>query len=337
LPGIAYATTTGIYTRSGNAAPAELVALPAGTALSPQLTWSGDGRWLGWFSGPVTGTGQVHVTDTQTRVTHSWPCTSCTMAGAFAGGRFFAGGLGGLTSYPQGGGPPSKVSVPGLPPLWDKFEVLAGTAHDASVLFWAGGPSGGGLYETTPSGAARLVSQLPVAGAPFGGGLVAGLGSIAISPDRTVVAYACNYDGSDPGEPSDSVTIVNLATGKATTTGLPKNPVHPLRISAIWMDSAGTAYATAWPQPASAQGSVPKATVTPHQYRLGNGQWTDTGARNTVAAEGGHGWTVTLEQPPTISDYGPLVAPGRLVATRGARHVAIADNVATFSWIPSGP
>jgi hypothetical protein len=156
---------------------------------------------------------------------------------------------------------------------------------------------------------------------------------IALSPDRKTLAYECNVLGGDTGEPSDGVTIVNLATGAATTEALPDDPVHPLRISAVWMDSAGTVSAIAWPQPGNGA-VVPRSAVTPHRYRLDNGHWTDAGARNVLAAGGGHGWMVTVEQPAAIIGYSPA-RPGRLVATLGTRPVTLAGNVTAFLWSPA--
>jgi hypothetical protein len=333
LPGITYATATGIYTRAGNGAPDELAALPAGTG-AYTFAWSADGRWLGWLSGAAaTATTQVHITDTRSRVTRAWSCAGCR-GGAFADGHLIVANGVTLTAYPQGGGAPATLRLsgpafPGLP------EVLASTPHDASALFFAGDDRGGALYQATLSGAVTVVSRLSLAAAP-GGDRPLGDALVAISPDRKTLGYECNILGGDSGEPSDGVTIVNLATGEASTEALPDDPVHPLRISAVWVDSAGQVHAIAWPQPGDGKGAVPEVNVAPHEYRLGNGHWTDAGARNTVAAGGANGWTVTLEQPATISDYNPAAAPGRLVATLGSRQVTIAENVTSFSWNPAG-
>jgi serine/threonine-protein kinase len=329
LPSLAYATTTGIYTRAGNAAPDQLVALPTGAG-AYNFAWSWDGRWLGWFSGSVgTGTRQVHITDTRSRVTHAWLCPDCS-AGAFAGGSLIVGTVGtAFAAYPETGGPPVQASLHG-PAVTGIGEILASTPHDAAVLFFSGDEKGGALYETTASGAVTRVSSLSVAAAPGGDRAQGDAALIALSPDRKELAYGCNLLGGDTGESSDGVTIVDLATGNATTEPLPDDPLHPLRISAVWVDGTDKVYAIAWPQPGN-KAVVPKASVTPHQYRLDNGHWTDTGARNAVAAGGVNGWTAVLEQSPSIIDYSPP-APGRLVASLGTRQVTIADNVTTFSW-----
>jgi hypothetical protein len=329
LPGIAYATTTGIYARAGNSAPEELAALPAGTQAA-SFAWSWDGRWLGWLSGPVTaGISQVHITDTTSRRTRSWPCAGCS-AGAFANGHLLVDAGSSLMAYPEAGGPPTPVSLSG-PALPGRQEILASTPGDAGVLFFAGDERGGALYETTLAGVVTLASRLSVAAGPGDDRAAPGsAGLTAISPDRKVLAYWCNVLGGDTGEPSDGVTIVDLATGQAKTEPLPANQVHPLRISAVWVDGADRVYAIAWPQPGNAV-TVPKAAVTPHQYRLDNGHWTDTGARNTEAAGGGNGWIATLAQPSSVIDFSPL-QPGRLVATLGGRQVVIADGVTAFSW-----
>jgi serine/threonine-protein kinase len=335
LPSIAYATTTGIYTRAGNAAPDQLAALPAGTAAS-NFAWSWDGRWLGWLSGSAaTGAGQVHITDIKTGRTHSWPCAGC-LGEAFADGHLVVGGQASLTAYPEDGGSPVPVSlsgpaVPGLP------DILASTPRDASVLFFAGDEKGGALYEVTLSGTVTRVSSLPVAAAPGGDRARGDAALVAISPDRKILAYECNVLGGDLSESSDGVTIVDLATGKASTQALPGDPLHPLRISAVWVDSAGTAYAIAWHQPgnASVTGVIPRQAVVPHQYRLGDGHWTDTGARDIVAAGGGNGWLALLEQPASIISYSPR-EPGQLVAVLGTRQMTIAANVTTLAWAPSG-
>jgi tRNA A-37 threonylcarbamoyl transferase component Bud32 len=330
LPPIAYATTTALYARSGTVAPGVLASLPPGAQAS-EFTWSSDGRWLGWFSGPASkATDQVHITDTTARETHSWPCASCSV-GAFQDGHLLVSGnvQGTLTAFPEDGGPPATISLSG-PAMSGTPQILTSTPHDASVLFFAGDDVSGALYETALSGEVRLVSRLPFPAGPGGDRVLGGAGLIATSPDGTILAYGGNYLGGDIGQGSDCVTIVNLVTGVASITRLPADPVQPLRISAVWVDGTGTAYATAWHQPGIATG-VLQAAVIPHQYRLDNGHWVDTGPRNDASAVGRSGWLAILEEPPTIISYRPQ-GPGHLVATLGVRQIDIASNVTAFAW-----
>jgi serine/threonine-protein kinase len=343
LPGIAYATTTAVYARTGTAAPDKLASLPAGMQAS-QFAWSYDGQWLGWFSGPAgKPADQVHVTNARTRVTHTWPCANCT-AGAFSGGQLLvnpqSGSAGGtLTALPEDGGPATTVTLSGpvVPASASGApEVIASTPHDASVLFFRGSELGGALYEATPSGAAKPITQRLFPIAPGGDRDYGGTGLIAISPDKTILAYGGNGLGGDTGEGSDWVTVVNLVTGAVTSAELPVDKVQPLRVSAVWVDSSHGVHATAWHQPGTGNGAVPVATVTPHQYRLDNGKWVDAGPANVVAAGGPDGWTAVLEQPAeaTVSVTNSQ-EPGQLVADLGTRQVALAANVTAFAWTPA--
>jgi hypothetical protein len=333
LPAIAYATTTALYLRSGVTAADELAPLPPGTRAS-QFTWSWDGRWLGWFSGPANqATDQVHLTDTKTRVTHTWPCASCAV-GAFQGDSLLVGGQASLTAYPEDGGPPATVNLPGSALIGSAPEVLTSTPHDASVLYFTGTDISEALYEATSTGAVKLVSTLPLLNGPGDDRVAGGAGLIGLSPDGTILAYGGNFLGGDLGEGSDKVTVVNLVTGTVSTTRLPADPTHPLRVAAVWVDSDHTVYATAWHQPGNGGvGVPPRAVVTPHQYRLANGAWTDTGPRDSAAAGGRDGWLAALEEPGGIIIFSSPV-PAPLVATLGTRQVPIASNVTAFAWTP---
>ena len=334
LPRIAYATTTAVYTRSGSAAPDRLASLPAGAQAS-QLTWSPDGRWLGWFSGPTaTGTNQVHVTDTRTGATHSWPCANCAV-GTFHDGSLLVSGQGSLTRFPEDGGSPGPAGLPVLPGSTGLSDVLATTPGDASVLLWTNATNlRVTLYEATASGAVTLKSGLQCA--PGGDRAPAGAGLISISPDGKVLAYGGNGLGGDPSEPSDCVTVVNLVTREVTVTQLPVDPAQPLRITAVWVDSTDTVHAIAFHQPGnvSVSGAVPQTAVVPRQYRLGGGHWADAGPGNLVAAGGQDGWTASVQEPASVLDFSPPVA-GQLVATAGTRRVVIASGVTAFAWAPA--
>jgi serine/threonine-protein kinase len=341
LPRIAYATDTGLYTRTGTASPDELTSVPAGAQAS-QFTWSSDGRWLGWFSGPAgQAASQVHITDTRTRVTHTWPCASCTV-GAFSGSSLLtsvpaSSAAPALTAFPDNGGPAAPVPLSG-PALSGSPEVIASTPGDSSVVFFAGDEVSGALYEATASGQVTLVYRLPFSAGPGGARDFGGVGEIGVSPDGTTVAYGCNYVGGDPGEGSDCVTIVNLATGATQYTTLPPDQTHPLRVSAVWIDAAGQVYAIAWHQPGAAGVNVSPAPVTPHEYRLDNGHWTDAGPQNVTAGGGRAGWIASLQGPASITvgvTPSSPQSPAQLVASVGGRRVTIASNVTTFAWAPS--
>jgi hypothetical protein len=177
-----------------------------------------------------------------------------------------------------------------------------------------------------------VAGSLNIAG-PGGDRVAGGAGLIGLSPDGTILAYGGNFLGGDIGEPSDWVTVVNLVTGAVSVKQLPVDQTQPLRVAAVWVDSDHTVYATAWHQPGNGT-AVVQAVVTPHQYRLGNGTWTDTGARDSAAAGGRDGWLATLEEPGGVIAFSPDV-PAPLVATLAARQVVIASDVTAFAWAPA--
>jgi hypothetical protein len=213
--------------------------------------------------------------------------------------------------------------------------VLATTPDGASVLLWSSATNlRVTLYEATSSGAATVASGLQCA--PGGDRAPAGAGLTGISPDGKILAYGGNGLGGDPSEPSDCVAVVNLVTRTVTVTQLPADPAQPLRVTAVWVDSADMVHAIAFHQPGnvSVSGTVPRTAVDPHQYRLEGGHWADAGAGNLVAAGGQDGWTAAVQEPASVLDFSPPVA-GQLVATAGTRRVVIAAGVTGFAWAPS--
>ena len=340
MPAIAYGSGTSVVVRYGTTPPQTLASLSAGTVVS-QLFWSWDRRWLGWFSGPPQGaTSQVHITDVTTGVTHSWPCNGCS-GGAFQGTNLLTSGeqQSSVMAYPVSGGAPVPVTTFPAGPAGLSGNLLGSTPHAAAVVFVAGSYEPVyqlKLYESTTVGQPQLLAQLPNDAAPGGDRNSGAPGMIGLSPDGNILAYAGNVLGSDTGEGSDSVTVINLRALSHVTVDLPADRAQPLRISAVWVDSSDTVFASAWHQPGNVDtgGTMPDVAVTPQVYRLEDGHWTGTGQSTPSEAGGQDGWTALIKSGSAITSYKPS-ATGDLVAVFGTTEISLAARVTAFAWAPT--
>lgn len=192
------------------------------------------------------------------------------------------------------------------------------------------------LYESTAPGQTQLLAQLPNNAVPGGDRNPGARGMIGLSPDGKILAYEGNVLGGDPGESSDSVTVINLRTLSDTTVDLPVDRAQPLRISAVWADSSDTVYASAWHQPGNMtiSGVVPDVAVTPQVYRLEGGHWIDTGLRTPSGSGGQNGWTALIKSGSALTSYKPD-ATGDLVAISGTTRISLAVGVTAFAWAPA--
>ena len=188
------------------------------------------------------------------------------------------------------------------------------------------------VYRTSSPGHATLVKNLPVSAAPGGDRDPGAAGMIGASPDGTILAYGGNVLGSDMGEPSDSVTVIDTQTGTCVTSHLPLDSAHPLRISAIWVNSADDVFASAWNEPQT-QRAVVGVVVSPQVYRLESGRWIDTGVVTPSAAGGQSGWTGMITDEGRYTDFDPRVT-GDLEAVFGASAINLAMGVTAFAWAP---
>jgi DNA-directed RNA polymerase specialized sigma24 family protein len=346
MPAIAYSTGTQLVVRHGTAPSRTLAAIPAGTTVK-RLTWSWNGHWLGWLTGPAQTNAaqaiadQVHITDMTTGVTHTWTCTGCA-AGAFQGNQLLVDNIQGppVTAYPVSGGTSSNIDIfPGRKGGL-AITLLGSAPRDTGVVFFSGRdiPGSESLYRTTTAGKSELLTHLPDDAAPGGDRDFGGVGIVGASPDGTMLAYGGNGLGGDPGEKSDSITVLNLRTGAHSTIGLPADRAHPLRISTVWVTSSDQVYVSAWHQPGNMlrNGVVPDATVVPRVYRLQAGHWTNTGMITPRGAGGQIGWTAVITGEGRFTSYAPRTT-GDLVAISGATRVPLATGVTAFAWAPATP
>ena len=159
----------------------------------------------------------------------------------------------------------------------------------------------------------------------------------AVSPDGTPLAYAGNSPGTGTCIPSDSVTVINLDTGKQTTTHLPDSPDRPLRINSIWFDLQSNVHASAFAQPGTTCAAPAKGTdqrTTPAVYSLSSGKWTKTSRSAVNGGATQRGWNAYRTGAVGLNDY--RAPASRLVATgKSGATIELADAATAFAWAPS--
>ena len=335
MPTLAYATTTSLITRKGSGPPRVLASPPPGTVVA-QVAWSPDGRWIGWTTGPAGAAAtQVHLTEVASKTTHTWSCGGACGRGSFVGTSFVltSGNSAALLAYPETGGAPSTTPlpstiVPGGP--------LATTPDGAAVVLVSQNfPKAPRMLRVQPGSAATLMFGLPRNAVPGGDRNPGSTGEVGVSADGTIVAYGSSFTGTDPGIPSDWVTIVDLSTNTHRIVELPVDSAHPLRIAAVWIDSAHRIWAAAWHQPGdAAHGRVPDDfRVTPAIYRLDGDQWTLVSGSGVAGDGGPGGWTAVIPGEIHFAPNGGTMSED-LFAQAGTTRVRIASGVTAFAWAP---
>ncbi|MFC4611320.1 hypothetical protein ACFO9E_26515 [Streptomyces maoxianensis] len=346
MPTIAYATDRTVQFRTGSDKSTVVAQVPPGSTVT-DLVWSPDRSRLGWLARPAEGANStLHLSNVKTGGTQNWECTGCAGL-AFHNGRLVTvKDSSTLMAHPLAGGAPAPLKLEGM--LFDPAEsdldvhLLGTTSAGGELLVFTiehntGSDDANRLYRVAANNYVASVVDDAITQVP--GGDAAPGEHAAVNRDGTILAYAGNSPGTDTCIPSDTVTVINLDTGKQTTTRLPDSPERPLRINSIWIDPQNNVQASAFAQPGatcSAPATGTDQRTKPAVYSLSNGKWTKTpqSAVNGGAAE--RGWNAYRAGDVGMNDY--RAPASRLVATdnKGAT-VELADAATAFAWAPSGP
>jgi RNA polymerase sigma factor (sigma-70 family) len=347
IPLIAYATPTAVLVRSGTNPPRALGVVAAGQPVK-QLGWSADGRRVAWLSGPVNGgPTRLTVASLAPVVSHTWSCGAQGCLGmAFLGDRLLSvTGQATLTAYPADGAGATHIALSGIPaadpanPGQTTLQLIGDVEHDTSaLLFWTGAystnpPNRQQVFRVDLTGKATPLYSGQADVTPQSGG------GVTASPDLTHLIYPGNTTyGGDICEPSDSVSVIDLATDKATTIHLPVNKDQPWRATSAWLDDHFTPFVAAYPQPGSCDaGRYPSAAgITPRVLRYDGDHWTDTGVSAFAGATAAHGWrALNARSGLSRPGSGSLDPSGSLIATAsGVPAVRLGTGVTAFAWAP---
>ncbi|HEX6341113.1 hypothetical protein [Umezawaea sp.] len=325
----AYATATGVRLRTGP--EAESVVLDQVSENSPGVgepVWSADGKRLAWLrlSGDAGRTVVLHDVETGTR--HTWTCVGCGVA--FAGSRLIgteASGTGWVL-YPDTGGPPTPVEIPGLPPR--PRGALEGFVTSSLVTSRSG--RGYAVHAVDNGGAAgstdtayRVHEDLTATRA------------FQVDGDPRPSPLAVNEDGTRFACVTDGLTLVDTAKGTVVTGEdldwrATTNPgaVAGLRFLPDGDAVAVTLVAPPAPpvQPGSWWNAVRPAAVTGHRFT--NGAWTRSAQAEPLVEDVGGGWRATL----TFSGIAGFSGAGELTLTEEGRSIVVEPNAVAILPAP---
>jgi hypothetical protein len=211
------------------------------------------------------------------------------------------------------------------------LDLVAGGKNGLFIGYANGGQSAYGgpqtVYRLDADGRATALYADPANGIPRDG---------VVSADGKQLAYRVNYRAG-ACENFDSVTLVDLATGKATSPELPGAAGKETALS-TWFDATGQAWAALVPGPADCtRGTqVPARQVTPQVYREVTGKWVVTTQKALRGADLGSGRTLWFNATvPVDGQQVGALQPGTLtVEAGGAQPEQIADQVLTFAVAP---
>ncbi|MFC8197858.1 hypothetical protein ACFUTV_20965 [Streptomyces sp. NPDC057298] len=156
-----------------------------------------------------------------------------------------------------------------------------------------------------------------------------------VSRDGTRFAYGGNVSGGDPCVPSDGVTVVDLDTGKHTTTALADDDAsRRLRITGVWFGPKDEVWVSAFRQPAEACVAYGEEEVSRGLrtvvYRLDEGTWTKSDQEAVMAQPAEDGWSARRAGATGLNDYRPPASP--LVVTNSkSQRVPLDDSVTVFA------
>ena len=342
VPTIAYATDQEVRVQTkGKATTVGRVTV--GSTVT-DLVWSADHRHVGWLAKPSQGTATtLHTTDLSTGQSRAWACQDCAGL-AFQGANLVSvRQRAQILSYPPAGKAPKILELQGIDTTTTALQLflVGSTAASSELLIFTldnnlSGADANKLYRMAANSMVTTVVDDTLHDIP-GGARQPGQYA-AVSRDGTRFAYGGNVSGGDPCGPPDGVTVIDLDTGKHTTTALPDNASPPhLRITGLWFGPEGEVLASAIREPAEACVAYGEGAAARRQrtavYRLDGGAWTKSSQDAVTAQTTGQGWSARRAGTIGLNDYRPPASP--LVVTNARnQQVYLGDSVTAFAWAP---
>jgi hypothetical protein len=324
---------------SGTQPLRSVAAVTSGVAVG-ELIWSADKKSLAWLESPEgEGGNTVVLADVTTGVAHRWAGCTCARI-AFRGSDLVSDGDGApaLRTYPADGSKARPWALRGLPAkgagslLAPVLDLLTGASNEVYVGYANGGQSTYGgpqtVYRVDTDGTATALNSEQANGMPHDG---------MLSADGKTLAYLVNTHASACEDP-DGVSLVDVATGKATSPALPAAAGRSTVIS-TWFDATGQPWAAALTGLADCLTSVPNPVieVVPEVYREVDGKWVATGRKAIAGADLGGGQTAWLTG--SVQSNGVQLGarqPGTLtVEANGVKPRQVADQVTLFAVAPA--
>ncbi|MEU4443382.1 hypothetical protein AB0K14_14080 [Actinosynnema sp. NPDC050801] len=327
----AYETATDI--RLLNTPEAEPVVLAQNSENEPglgELVWSADGKRLAWLDFGGDAARQVELYHVGTGVRHSWTCVGCGIA--FVGNLLVSSdGAGtGWLSYPDDGGPPTSLTIPGLPGrpadtpegLHVQYMTTIRTANSYKVH----AVNSGGV--STPERTVYRVLSDVTAEPAFTVRGVPGFRTMATNEDENRIAYVSDElvildkDGRTISRDDLGLESSTGGSGRNQTVSdvrfLPGDDVSAITLtSPAPIDADPDNSLPPW----AGVNKVRSATPTTHRYSSGN--WTRTATAEPIVEDAGGGWVTTLVYTGMASSRGV----GTLTLTGGGRSVTVAQDV----------